>query len=95
MNGQVIVIGISVGIRCKQKPADMSHGVTIPMLAIAAEGKQRGSCNGEGGNRAKGAMQDILRLNQHVERTGLIVLIGETESAGNQFEAVGDGYALQ
>ena len=90
MNGQIIVIGVSVGIRCKQKPADMSHGVTIPMLAIAAEGKQRGSCNGEGRNRAEETVQDILRLNQQVERTGLIVLIGETESACSQFEAVGD-----
>jgi len=68
----------------------MSHGVTIPMLAIAAEGKQRGSRNGDGRNRAEGTVQDILRLNQQVERTGLIVLIGETESACSQFEAVGD-----
>ena len=60
------------------------------MLAIAAEGKQGSSCNGEGGNRAEGTMQDILRLNQQIERTGLIVLIGETESACSQFEAVGD-----
>ena len=73
----------------------MSHGVPIPMLAIATEGKQRGRGNGKGGNRAKGTMQDILRLNQHIKRARLIILIGETESSSNQFEAVGEGDALQ
>lgn len=66
MNGQIIVTGVSVGIRCKQKPADMSHGVTIPMLAIAAEGKQRDRGNGDRGNRAEGTVQNVLRLNQQV-----------------------------
>ena len=80
MKGQIIVIGVSVCIWCKQKPADLSHGVPIPMLAIAAEGKQRGGCNGDGRNCAERIMQDILRLNQHVERTRVIVLIAETES---------------
>ena len=96
MNGQIVVIGIGVRIRCEEKPTEVSHpAYPSQCCRLPLRGNNAAAATEREGITPRELWRNILRLNQYVERPGLIVMIGKTQSTGSKLKAVGDTDALQ